>query len=281
MQDIHFDKFTNIVEEWKEKLKEINNKEEYQKFLDWFRWKVTHSARVSMICKQLASEEEFDEIILGMDNYMTFNNNSNTYQLNKNGIYIASLCGLYHDIGRFPQIVKYHTESDYKCPIDHGTISYQMLKDNNILSNCNLNDDEINIILESVRQHNNYFLDKSNDEKINYFCNLLRDADKIDILKGLIDGNVSINTKENMPLSDGVVDDIINKKQMVIYEHAKNENDRIATMFSYYYDIKTKSGLRLIEEEQLLKKLYNKLEYKDDFKILFETKLLEGDKYVR
>ena len=271
--DEHFAKFIGFVKYCEYVLEKTTDITDYQKYLNMFKWKVIHSARVSMLCKELALNETFDEIEPSMINYLR-RNEDGKLELNNDGIYLASLCGLYHDIGRFHQIVYDHTENDSESTLDHGTMGYNIISNNTHFKNMNLNKQDKNIIKETVKQHNQYKLNEDNTNDINYFCKLLRDADKIDIIKGLNEGKVPLLDQMNMPISDGVLDDI-NNERMVYNEHSINLNDRLATMFSYYFDINTNAAKEYIKEEKIFEKLYDKIEHKDDFEIIRNSKILK------
>lgn len=95
---------------------------------------------------------------------------------------IAWICGLLHDIGRFEQLRRYGTFFDRKS-VNHAALSADILfKDGLIrtfLDDCS-ND---RLIEKAIRLHNVFRLPDNLSEKESLFCNLLRDADKIDIIR--------------------------------------------------------------------------------------------------
>lgn len=92
----------------------------------------------------------------------------------------ALLAALYHDIGRFPQFIKWRTFNDWES-INHATLSVQILKKYGFL------EEEIKIIqkvcLSAIVLHNRKLLPKQLDNKIQLTATILRDADKLDILR--------------------------------------------------------------------------------------------------
>ncbi len=99
------------------------------------------------------------------------------------------LIGLLHDIGRFEQLKRYGTFSDSQS-VDHAELGADILfKDGviehfieNPITNMTI-EQEKQIIELAIRNHNKYRLPKGLDEKSLFFCNVIRDADKIDIFR--------------------------------------------------------------------------------------------------
>lgn len=96
---------------------------------------------------------------------------------------LALLCALFHDIGRFEQLLRYHTFLDHKS-IDHAALSCQVLLENAILDD--LSPTEREWILTAIRNHNRLEIEDSVLEGENEpleLTRLLRDADKCDIFR--------------------------------------------------------------------------------------------------
>ena len=98
------------------------------------------------------------------------------------------LAALYHDLGRFEQYLRYHTFKD-RDSIDHGNLSFKVLSQMVRLSS---EEDWINTaVLTGVRLHNKFTLPDNLEPEIKIVCKVVRDADKIDILR-VIDQHLSI-----------------------------------------------------------------------------------------
>ena len=97
---------------------------------------------------------------------------------------LAWLLGLLHDLGRFEQVRRFGTFND-AVSASHARLSVELLRaDGKALLRrfCpNPADDEL--ILAAIGLHSAWRLPDSLDERTRTFCNLLRDADKIDILR--------------------------------------------------------------------------------------------------
>lgn len=277
MKDKHIDIFMGIVNVYQKELSNIEDRSEYKKYLKMYQWKIVHSNQVAKLCIELATREVFDEVMPAMEIYTTKNMYNGKYQLNEKGIYIAYLCGLYHDIGRFYQIARYHTEDDSKSPIDHGNLGFEIIGTDKGFNDSDLTEQDKEIIKKTILYHNRYELRDDITNDVNYFCCLLRDADKIDILKGLIDGNIPLNSKSKDPVSTEVINNFDNKV-MVVNKNIKNSNDRIARFFSFYYDIKTLAAKNYLEKEKIFLKLYHKLKNKKVFDYLLNTEIVKRGK---
>ncbi|MCR5303528.1 MAG: HD domain-containing protein, partial [Lachnospiraceae bacterium] len=97
----------------------------------------------------------------------------------------AWLLGLLHDFGRFEQVKRYGTFSDIHS-VDHAELGADILfKDGEIkrFIPAGFNPDDSTLTETAIRLHNKLLLPEDQDDRTRFFCNLLRDADKIDILR--------------------------------------------------------------------------------------------------
>lgn len=105
----------------------------------------------------------------------------------------AQLCGLFHDIGRFEQYRKYQTYSDIHST-DHGDLGVSILKEHfNSIENYDL-------ILFTTKNHNKLIIEETEDSKKLLFTKIVRDADKLDIMKeqGLIIKDLKATVNEEI-----------------------------------------------------------------------------------
>ncbi|AQQ70790.1 hypothetical protein SMSP2_01151 [Limihaloglobus sulfuriphilus] len=94
---------------------------------------------------------------------------------------LAMITALYHDLGRFPQIVEYRTFSDPQSCC-HATESINVMNRNSLLEG--LDETDSNAIKTAVKLHNKLDFDtESLDEKQLLLTRMIRDADKIDIYR--------------------------------------------------------------------------------------------------
>lgn len=101
--------------------------------------------------------------------------------------FIAWMCGLLHDIGRFEQVTRYNTFVDSES-IDHALLSTQILFGEEgittgILRNFIEITDYDDILYKTILYHSAYHIPDDLTEQEKMYCNILRDADKIDIFR--------------------------------------------------------------------------------------------------
>ncbi len=134
---------------------------------------------------------------------------------------LAWLCGMLHDIGRFEQVRVYNTFND-AASVPHAALGVDVL-----FGNADPNGPQIRMFVADTSEdklirtviatHSDYRLPLHIDERTRMHCNVLRDADKIDIIKvnricPLQDiYGVSEEDMSNSDLSDEV--------EQIFYEH--------------------------------------------------------------
>ena len=99
-------------------------------------------------------------------------------------VLLAEAIALFHDIGRFPQYDKYRTFEDSKS-VNHGSLGSETLLKEKVLQE--LTGEERNLIVQAVKFHNVFEIPRLDDEDIIFFVKLVRDADKLDILRVFIE----------------------------------------------------------------------------------------------
>ena len=227
-------------------------KEEFDKYVKSFDmknsnidYKYRHSYRVYKLCERIADD----------------------LKLNDEDILLASIIGLLHDIGRFEQLKRYSHYDDIN--LDHAEYGANLLFKNNLIDKFKINEKYYDIIEFSIRNHNKYSIEKINDKRKLLFAKIVRDADKIDIIKALAiykdlkfqDGfdNISYNASKSF----------FNNKQ-IINKDKKSKSDRVIGVLSMVFDINIDSAIKIIKDEELIKNLYNLLENKKVFERYFE-----------
>ena len=101
----------------------------------------------------------------------------------------AWLLGLLHDIGRFEQVRKYNTFNDDES-VDHAELGADILFKEGLIDlfpTSTLPDGWPKIAETAIRQHNKLNLAEGLDETTETLSNILRDADKVDIFRVLIE----------------------------------------------------------------------------------------------
>ena len=136
--------------------------------------KVDHTLRVASLCQRIAR----------------------AHGLDAESVDLAWLAGLLHDIGRFEQVRRYDTFND-AASVDHAALGAQLLFEAADgappLVRRFVEDDRHDAQLAcAVAHHSAYRLPTGLDTDTATLCNILRDADKIDILKVNCDCSVEV-----------------------------------------------------------------------------------------
>lgn len=208
--------------------------------------------------------------------------------LNADDSKVAFLSGLYHDIGRFEQLADYNTFND-SISVDHAKHSVDVLKDKNALADIAPEMQEL--VFFAIFHHNKLQLPKKGTEREKLHARLLRDADKLDILKVLTD---YYSDKKKTPShtltwdlpAGGTVSKPVAKEilagRLVPKEKVKNETDVKIMQLSWVFDLNFRSSFSIIFENRLFEKIYNTLPKTDlvieiyrKVKVYSENKLLE------
>ena len=106
---------------------------------------------------------------------------------------LAWLLGMLHDIGRFEQLRRYGTFKDADS-IDHAGFGADLLfgraGETAMIRSFVLDESEDKLIEIAVRNHSAYRIPKDLDERTAMYCNILRDADKVDIFRVNVEFNL-------------------------------------------------------------------------------------------
>lgn len=89
-----------------------------------------------------------------------------------------------HDIGRFEQIRRYNTFVD-AVSVDHAAFGADLLFKDGLLERftTNLSEPQRHLLECSIRNHSAYRIDEGLSDIEATYCNILRDADKLDIFR--------------------------------------------------------------------------------------------------
>ena len=205
--------------------------------------KIDHTYRVAALCEHIAK----------------------SLALPPREVDLAWLCGLLHDVGRFEQLRRYGTFLDAQS-IDHALMSVTVLFDEGHIRDYLDDTAEDELLRTAIRLHNAYRLPEGQDERTRTFCQILRDADKIDILRVNVETpmeqiyNVSTEALRQSPVSPAVL--------QAFYEHhcvLRTLNhypaDNAVGHASFVFELCYPESLRAVAEQGWLWKL---LDFKTD-----------------
>ena len=203
--------------------------------------KIYHSIRVSEISRKIAEK----------------------LKLNEEEIKLAELIGILHDICRFEQYTKYKTFKDLKS-IDHGMLGVKILKENNYIRKYIKDPKYDKIIEKAINNHNKFQIEKGLSEKEELFTKIIRDADKLDIFYEAeeIFWKNEKEEIESSKISEKVYNEFMSKR--IIENSLKQNNlDKFIGIISFIYDINFKESLEIIKEQNYIKKIIERFDFKN------------------
>lgn len=230
--------------------------------------KIDHTYRVAGLCQRIAES-------LG---------------LSEPDVDIAWLLGMLHDIGRFEQIRRFGTFNDVQS-VDHAEFGADLLfkeglirkfaegyyeecelarsgneEAEQIIKNNEHHNKDTGLLEMAIRQHNKYRVKEDLTERQRMFCDILRDADKVDIFKVNADIPMEIiydvTTEE---LKNGVITkevlESFYKKETVLKSVRRSAVDHIVGHISLLFELVYKESYRQAKEQGYVYKL---LDFKFD-----------------
>ena len=230
--------------------------------------KIDHTYRVAGLCQRIAES-------LG---------------LSEPDVDIAWLLGMLHDIGRFEQIRRFGTFNDAQS-VDHAEFGADLLfkeglirkfaegyyeecelaepenqEDEQIIKNNEHHNKDTGLLEMAIRQHNKYRVKEDLTERQRMFCDILRDADKVDIFKVNADIPMEIiydvTTEE---LKNGIITkevlESFYKKETVLKSVRRSAVDHTVGHISLLFELVYKESYRQAKEQGYVYKL---LDFKSD-----------------
>lgn len=181
---------------------------------------------------------------------------------------LAWTIGILHDIGRFEQIRQYGTFEDAKS-ISHARLGVQILYDEGLISEfvgLNISEVDLVVIREAILYHSDFRIPKNIDQRSEMFCNIIRDADKIDILKVVYETNTSIiyGVTEDELRKEVITVDVMrcfDEKHAVQRSLRKQPIDNIVGYASFVYELVFLESRNLCNEQGYIWKI---LEFKSN-----------------
>lgn len=201
--------------------------------------KIDHTYRVADLCERIAKEEG----------------------LNDTDVRIAWLCGMLHDVGRFEQLRRYNTFNDAES-VDHAALGAQILFDDGKLADyMEETDEEFRAFIRRVIScHSMYRVPEDYTEREKCFADILRDADKIDILKVNVEVpleeiyNVTTQDLRNAEVTKEVMESFL-EQHATLRALKKTSVDHVVGHISLVYELVYPCSLRIVLEQGYLDKL--------------------------
>lgn len=200
--------------------------------------KIEHTYRVAGLCQRIAQ----------------------SLRLTQEEINLAWLIGMLHDVGRFEQLRRFGTFSDANS-IDHAACGVEILFREGQIRDYLKTDEYNELIRVAVGSHNAYRLSDDLDERTGMHCRILRDADKIDILKVNFEVspdaiyNVTTDELRRSVISPEVMD-AFQEQHAILRSLKKTPIDNVVGHIALVFELVYPESYRIVEEQGYLKKLF-------------------------
>ncbi len=183
--------------------------------------------------------------------------------LDDNQTRIAELIALFHDVGRFPQFAKYHTYHDPRS-VNHCELGVEVLRTEGILDS--LRDEEKQWVQTAVRYHGCKTLPSELNGLTLLFGKLIRDADKIDIFRVVLNAYrqyeqdpdnflLEIELPDESGYTPEVLEAVLNE-QLVDYSKLRTLTDGKLCQLGWMYDLNFTASLKRIDQCGFLNELF-------------------------
>ncbi len=187
-------------------------------------------------------------------------------------LHMAEAVGLFHDIGRFEQFEKYRTYSD-KISENHAELGARVLEREKVFDF--LSSTLKAVLIKGVRYHNRKDLPEGEDEETLFYAKLVRDADKLDILRILSEyyhsderGSnpaLDLDLPEDPEIAPAVVDDIMNRR-CVNMANIKTAHDFRLLQTSWVFDFNFKYTRDFVREHGYMEEIMKVLPQREEVK---------------
>jgi putative nucleotidyltransferase with HDIG domain len=181
--------------------------------------------------------------------------------LNRQETRLAETIALFHDVGRFSQYQQYKTFDD-SISINHAVQGAKLLVEHKVLQD--LPKQEQDIIIHSIILHNVFSLPEGLDERPLLFARLIRDADKLDILRVAIEyfkqekGARAEAVALGLPDLPGYSHAVLNclaRGELARKEALTTLNDFKLLQLAWLYGLNYTCSLRMVEERGYIRTL--------------------------
>ncbi|MDD7409077.1 MAG: HD domain-containing protein [Anaerovoracaceae bacterium] len=155
---------------------------------------------------------------------------------------LAWLIGILHDLGRFPQVAEFHTFWDASS-IDHAALGADILFKGGYVRNFTGDETVYPVIEKAVRYHSAYQLPDGLTEEERIYCDIIRDADKLDIFRVFAEAAPEeiFKTSREQLLASSISDPVmeqIRKRRTVKHALKKTPADRFAGIAALGFELK-------------------------------------------
>jgi hypothetical protein len=183
---------------------------------------------------------------------------------------LTEVIALFHDVGRFPQYVRYRTFEDSRS-VNHAVLGAKVLLERNVLRGLSVR--ERSLIVRTVALHNVFLLPSRLDDEVRLYTRIVRDADKLDIWRVFIE--LSDRDATNWPSAAGLglpdtrayspeVLASLERREMVRLTSLRTLNDFRLLQLAWIYDLNFAPSLRMVLERNVVERLIGSIPQTDE-----------------
>ncbi|MBW1741259.1 MAG: HD domain-containing protein [Deltaproteobacteria bacterium] len=182
-------------------------------------------------------------------------------RLSADDMLLAQTMALFHDIGRFQQYTTYGTFKD-SISENHAKLGLKVLTKHKVLSVCS--DVEQMLITKAIGYHNVRALPEDEDDRCLFFARLLRDADKLDIWRVVIDyydhrdktpnSTIELDLPNTSTYSPAILN-ALRQHRTADLKDMITLNDFKLLQISWIYDVNFNPTFRAVHERQYMEKI--------------------------
>ncbi len=193
-------------------------------------------------------------------------------RMNGENLLLAETIALFHDVGRFPQYQLYKTFDD-GISVNHAALGAKVLREQNVLEGLPKHDQDL--IIHAVALHNVFSLPEGLDDSILLYVKLVRDADKLDILRVAIEyfeqergeraEAVGLGLPDDPGYSPGVLESL-ERGKMARKSDLRTLNDFKLLQLTWLFDLNFAGSLRMVRERGYVETLERLLPSNDRIK---------------
>lgn len=212
----------------------------YDRTDEKIKLKVDHTYRVAALCEKIGA----------------------SIGLKGQALDLAWMIGLLHDVGRFEQLRRYGTFVDAQS-IDHAQFGADILfldKEADNYLPADTPQDVRDLIETAIRNHSLYRIAEDMDEQTRMYCHILRDADKIDIMRVNVDVpleaiyNTTTQALKNSEVSGEVLASF-SEEHATLRSLKKTPVDYVAGHISLVFELVYPLSVRIVKEQGYLDQL--------------------------
>jgi predicted hydrolase (HD superfamily) len=199
-------------------------------------------------------------------------------ELNDEQRILAELLGLFHDLGRFPQLERHGTFRD-GASFDHAAMSVRVLDEEDIWRH--FTDREREILAAAIHHHNKFAIPEECTGEVLFYSQLIRDADKLDAFKKAAEGHhfVLLKLDGGSAVSPAIVEAIL-AGCCARYADIQKQLDIILAIVAQIYNVNFPYTFAAIRQEHYLERIFAHLPQNEDFTRMQETVQAFLDKHT-